>query len=241
MSEILPRAVGVEGVEEGDGLDVWGQSNPRSLFNMVPKRIQEVMLQLRDEYPEWVGMGENEARKALKPNDTEDALRLSFWIEYNRVQDTGTKFVMTNVYGPVCSLATFYENYVKRPKTIAWLIIPPQEYMRSLESYLNEGKETLGKILRMDVFDSKGKIDPRRAKIFLAAFQMVENRVMGAVTQRIEQKTRSLHLHKEIASSPENESLVAEYQQLKQKYELDKGPVGDIVVPVEAIKHTSED
>lgn len=210
---IIPKRVTVD----MDDLDVWTQSNERALINIVPEKMKNLMLELSQKNPSWVGMGEAELREAAQPNDSMDALRLCFWAEYNRAQDEGKNMNIRNVYSPVMSMGTFYENYLTKPNCIAWMICPPQDYFRSLDSYLNQGKETMGKILKMKIFDAKGRIDVQKAKIFLQAYTLVENRVLGSITQRIQQNT-NLHVKAEIQSGQSDDALTKEYEELKAKH-----------------------
>ena len=198
--------------------DIWNEQDPQALINIAPKVIKEAMLEIKKTAPQLIGMPEHELRLRIRPTDCEDTLRLSFWAEYNRAQDAYTKMNLTNVWEPVCSGPTFYK-IVAKPEMVAWICCPPQNYMRSMESYLNYGKENLSKLLKMDLFDHLGRLDTKRAQIFLKAYQLVENRVMGAVTQRIEQKTKALHVH-EIAGAHNNEALVQEYEALKVKHDV---------------------
>ena len=147
------------------------------------------------EYPYYLNKSEHELIRILKPADIDDKLRLLFWKEYERAQDAGTGMVMVNVYSKIMGRDNFYE-VMKNPRRVAWLMSPPEDYMISLEAALDHGRRNMEKIMKMKLFDEKGKLKAAEAKIFLKAYELLDNRVRGAVVQRIEQKTASLHVHK---------------------------------------------
>jgi hypothetical protein len=197
------------------------ESDPRSLINLVSEKFRTKMRILAEKHPEYFSMSERQLYLTLKPSDTDDKFRLLFWKEYNRAQDNGTTMRMPNVYSPVMSREG-YNSMIDNIHRIAWIIKPPEEYMISLEAALNKGRENIERIMTLNLFDKKGKFLKGEAQIFLKAYELLENRVKGAVVQRMEQKMASLHVH---AKQP---AITGEDIQLLEKLREQQESVVDV-------------
>lgn len=178
------------------------QDDERALINLVSDSIREAILNIAQNHSEFLELSERRLQSILQPSDTDDKLRICFWREYNRAQDLGTGMKMSNIYSPVMSKENFLK-LLENPRRVAWIIKPPEEYMVSLEASLNHGKENLNALMKMNLFDEKGNLKKAEASIFVKAYELLDNRVKGAVVQRIEQKTASLHVHKKETSEDE--------------------------------------
>lgn len=217
-----PNQIAVSDLVESDGtpkleLILFDEANPRSVINMVPGRVKEEMLRLQIMYPHYFIETETELYDILKPSDLDDRLRVAFWHEYDRAQDRGVSMQMKNVFSLFCSDVTFYKKILISAGRFAWIINRPSDYAMSLEASLNHGKNTLDKIIKMKVFDEKGNIDKVKAGIFLKAYELLDNRVKGGPLQRIEQKTKTMH----IKTTDTNPDLVErELQELEAKYKV---------------------
>lgn len=220
-----PNQIAVSDLVESDGtpnheLILFDESNPRSVINMVPPRVREEMLRILAMFPHYFTETETELYDILKPTDLDDRLRVAFWHEYDRAQDRGVKMQMKNVFSLFCSDMTFYKRILISAARFAWIINRPSDYAMSLEASLNHGKNTLDKIIKMSVLGADGKIDKVAANIFLKAYELLDNRVKGGPLQRIEQKTKTMH----IKTTDTNPDLVErELQELEAKYKVTSG------------------
>lgn len=128
---------------------------------------------------------EAEIRSLAQPTPTDYALRASFWREYERAMSQGTgKVSAQSVYSGVCSQQYWNSKLLKKPAKVAWLLRPMQVYEKELEAILHRGTERLWEIIDMPITDSKGRHDPKRAQVVLAALKQVEDRVKGMAVQR---------------------------------------------------------
>lgn len=128
---------------------------------------------------------EAEIRSLAQPTPTDYALRASFWREYERAMSQGTgKVSAQSVYSGVCSQQYWNSKLLKKPAKVAWLLRPMQVYEKELEAILHRATERLWEIIEMPITDSKGRHDPRRAAVILAALKQVEDRVKGMAIQR---------------------------------------------------------
>lgn len=169
--------------------------NERSLVNIVPDAVKDAIINIATNYPEFLDASEHELKRELQPDDADDGIRVSFWYEFVRAQDRGTRMRIGEVFSHFISDRHFYQTYLPNPRKVAWMICRPANYMMSLEAALNNGKDVLTKIMKMNIFDDQGNIKTKEAGLFLKAYEMLDNRVRGSVIQRIEQKTLSAHLN----------------------------------------------
>lgn len=199
---LVPLGESLPEVKVTHDIVLTNQDDERALINLVPEKVKEAILKVASEFPHYLEANERNLHKMLEPSDTDDKIRLSFWAEYNRAQDSNTSMRMVNVYGKIMSNECFFK-LTNNPQRVAWMINPPEDYMISLEASLNHGKENLNKLLKMELFDNSGNLKKNEASIFIKAFELTQNRVKGAVIQKMEQKTASLHVHKKEASDEE--------------------------------------
>lgn len=205
------------------------ETNPRSLVNIVPQTFKDAIINIAENFPHYLTETEVELQALVKPTELDDRMRVAFWHEYVRAQDAGQNIKLMNVFSPFCTDKHFYTKITTNPGKIAWLICKPSEYMMSLEASLNHGKNTLDKIMKMDVFTPDGNLKIKEAGVFLKAYELLDNRVRGAVIQRIEQKTHSLHMHTKTPDM-DGEALRDELEVLRKKQGAIDVHVTDITV-----------
>lgn len=177
-------------------------NGPKAMVNMVPKVVRSAIINLQNNHPEWCDKGEQELANILKPDDLSDRIRVCFWREYERASQTTIGMNMTHVYGRLISRNHFY-NLIKKPEVVAWMITPTMDIMATGLASYHYGKNHMAKIVKEGPFDENGKLDLTKAPTFLRAFKILEDRVLGAVTQRIEQKTETTHITHQVAPTSE--------------------------------------
>ncbi len=165
----------------------------KSMINMVPNAVRNAIIHAQNIHPEWCDKPEQELVSLIQPTDMADRLRVSFWKEYARVSQTTHPMLMTNVYGRLISRDSFY-NFIKIPSNVVWMITPTVDISISNAASLQYAKDHIGKILKDGPFDRDGKLDVKKAPIFLRAYQIVADRVLGAVVQRVQQQTQTTHI-----------------------------------------------
>lgn len=173
--------------------------DPRSVVNLLPKVVSDSIKNVSEKYPHYLTESEADLYELLRPLRLDEKLRVGFWHEYYRAQDSGQQMLVKNIYGPFVSHKTFYQKIITNPQRLAWIICKPSEQIMSMEASMIFGIEQLDKFMKMKLFDDGGKlISSKDGMVFLKAFELLANRVKGAVVQRIEQKTASMHLHGEL-------------------------------------------
>ena len=160
----------------------WEDRNPKSVINLVSERLQELMRQLPQSL---LAMSEKEIRRKLEPGWTEEQLRIAFWDEYFITIDNNAKKMRVEaVFARVCTKEHFYDK-IKNPLTLAYMCKPPQDYIYQMRSLLNIGLERFAEILNLPL-EVNGRVDTRLITEIVKIVSIVDNRVKGAVTQKIQ-------------------------------------------------------
>ncbi len=185
-------------------IDLWNKADDRSLINIVPPALESAFLAAANANPELFAGDERDLYKKLRdsartPSPTDNRLRLAFWMEYDRAQANFKNIRIDNVFGGICTRSYFYGAYLNNPHKVAWLLMPPTSYVVKMEETLDFGLDQLRDILEMECGPRDVKLMELKAKIVA----MVDQRVRGAVTQRIENRNMNLNVNtsdKQVAS-----------------------------------------
>jgi hypothetical protein len=182
-------------------------SNPKALVNLLPSYVAEKVASIPDSF---FLLGEEELSKIAKATPNDNLIRISFWEEYRRATRTGTKMVMSNVYGGICT-KRWFDQLVLNSYKLCFVITPPKEVQVVLESLLLLGLEEMEKILRAplitEVGDRKGHFNGKLAQVKLQVFEILLDRRRGAMTSKSEVITKNLHVNVDQASRPQPSSI----------------------------------
>lgn len=161
----------------------WEERNPKALINLVSEKFQEL---LRELPPSLLSMNETELRKKLDPGWTHEQLRLAFWDEYFLTIDNNeNKIRPAAVYARVCTKDYFYE-IILNPLALAYIVRPPQDYIYQMRSLLNIGLERFAEILKLPLTNPNDTINTKLIGEIVKVVTILDNRVKGAVTQKIQ-------------------------------------------------------
>lgn len=210
-----PLASGDDDYQKPD-IVVTDPSNPRSVINLVPDTLAEVIRRIPSDLLE---LSEEALKDRYRPSQVFNQIRLSFWKEYDRVQMHGlNQMVMSNVYAGVCTHQYFYQKVVRSREAMCWILCPPTDYMLLMEESLMFGIDRLREILELPLYEdiyAKGddgelevvgkKINTSVGNLILKTVALLDNRVKGAVVQRLE--TKSLNMNVE-ASAKDAKSML---------------------------------
>lgn len=179
------------------------RANPTSVISSLPPDLQEYVQAIPDELLEW---SEAELEAKLKPTTSLIRLRHNFWHEMDRklanvgsYKDIKSKYVRID---EVCvgagDRALFRKLLKSDPFAAAYIFLRPASYERALAAAHATGLERITKILQVEAVttnpDGTFKIDHKTAALQLKIYEMLDLRLKGAPTQRIEQKTATVHL-----------------------------------------------
>lgn len=202
-------------------------NDPKALINLVPKSVKDAMLRVPEAF---LNMDERELEK-LTPKQSftlvDRRLRTAFWLEYARATDAGTALNLANVYQGVCSRAYFYNYVIESQPRLAYLLLAPTDYRIAMEEALLFGVDRLREILDLPIYDPSGKPDPKIADVILKTVAILDQRVKGAVIQKIQQHT--VHESKGGGKPTESPETMVE---IEAKLASLRAQAGTIEVPV---------
>ena len=250
--------------ENDTGIVVFDRDNPRSVYSLVPEVVQGAIERVS---PEFFKYTEKALLRALERKEMLDErdyrLRVSFWAEYNAVQDGfKSKMNMANVTRGCCTYKYFYEVVLRTPQKLAWILFPVTDYKVALEEMHEYSLREMRKVLTMPLM--KKKQVPRRGRGSkkdqmyyeeieevniplirekMKIFALIDNRLKGAVTQsvRIEQKTQNLHHHQFAPQKDHTKNLEAPKSLSQIEKEIKELTNGDPIEIPQAIETTSKE
>lgn len=178
MDEMLPTPSTLEA-------DLFDENNPRSLINIVWVDFKEILKRSRYAMPELFEMSETKMTREVDPDPCLRMVRMRFWQEYDRCQIQGKTMMVRDVLKGVCTQDYWKRGILPFPEKVAYLCIPPTEYVAIMEDLLTVGIEQLREILALPIKDAQGKINSKLIAEKIKIFQLLDLRVKGAVIQKI--------------------------------------------------------
>lgn len=151
MSDIIHRkSIG------GDVIPLIDESDPRSVFHLLPEGMQNYVRDIPTNYWE---MSFAELTREAKPDVDLKQLRIAFWMDYERAKRNGSNMQITNIIYGVMSRQRFNSSVVKKPSQLCFLLTPPEDYRVRLEEMLQLALEEERKILELPLTKKKISID----------------------------------------------------------------------------------
>lgn len=236
MDDKLPeRTVNVSPVQDFRGI-VLNKEDPTSLYWMVTHQFWERIEAIPKDY---LVMNPKELERRVNAGLVLEALRCSFWVEFNRCALDGyTRMIMSRVYGGICTEQYFFGKVIYNGLFLAFLLTPPSDYVTSLNAMLNRTLKRMHEIISLPIVSKTGEVDHRTAALILKAHEMIETRVKGAVIQRTESK----QLNVSLKAGLNEDDLDAKLKMLRERErQLNAGRVtSDASLVTEATRVTSE-
>jgi hypothetical protein len=196
----------------------WEENNPTSIINLVSERLRELMRALP---PSLLAMTDNEIREKLDPSWIQDQMRLAFWDEYFLTIDNNQrKMRVQAIYCQSASRETFY-NQIENPLFLAYLTKPPAGYILKMRSLLDMAMERMREVLKYPLEDTNGKLNVKLVTEIIKIATLADNRIKGAVTQKIEidstQKNLNINLNQNYEAPKTHQDLDKELKMLEKE------------------------
>lgn len=217
-TQIVKRRTHTEGNPEP--IVFWEEGNPRCLVNLTKGELNKA---LKNIPPAYLNMSEEELERKLKPSWLMQQLRLSFWEEYYQTVDNGNlQMRLSAILHDLCS-RDFFFTLLNNSLFAGYLIVPPAGYMYKMQSILDLALRRMHEVLSLPILNKQGVPDTRLIGEIVKIAALVDNRVRGAVTQKIsiDQTSKNLNVNATITpqkpqtAEEELAALEAEIQQLK--------------------------
>lgn len=204
--------------------DVWSKSDDRAMVNLVPEAVAESFIESSRAQPDLFHLDERSLWLKLRGNETtptptDNRLRVSFWNEYERAQANNDKINISTVFAGICTRHYFYSRYLKRPEKVAWLVCPPASYEVVAKEALTFGMEKLRDILELPIKDAQGRVNIKLGELQAKIVAMLDQRLKGGFTQRVESKSMSLNVSttdKQVAKAAMQGSMEEMERRLKE-------------------------
>lgn len=138
--------------EEDLSVEIFDRENPRSLFNILPPRLQEAAIGVpRDK---WL-RSEAAITKSASPDFTDKCLRINFWQAYTKAQDSGKNINVNHVTSGVTTRNYFYHLIETEQDKLVYILTPPKAYDVMQRQILDESLEKLRHVVTSDIYDER--------------------------------------------------------------------------------------
>lgn len=171
-------------------------SSQQQFLNMLPAFLQEKVAKLPQSL---FDLSEQELKERIfaeeEPTQVHQLLRQGFWDEYDRCQRHKIPMMDTyRIIHGVCSLGYFNNRFLAEPLNMAWLIVAPTDYLKSMKELLQMGAAQFREILTMSNRNGDGSPNTKLMDVKFKIIQHVDMRVKGAIIQRIDQRNINVNL-----------------------------------------------
>jgi hypothetical protein len=146
--------------------------------------------------PKAFTMYEHELRLKAGVGEVEEQIRLAFWDEYAYAQDARCMMNVNRAYNRICTKSYFYDRVVRDQYKLAYILTPPRNYVYRMREMLELAHRRMREVLEMPLVDKKTK-QPNTKLIseMVKITVLLENRVMGAVKQKLEVESKSVNVN----------------------------------------------
>lgn len=177
-------------------LDILDETNPHSLVNLLPGKMGD---SLRNIPIEVLTMTETDLKRLGHIGLTEERLRYAFWMEYNFASVGKRVINMPNIYNGVCRREYWWQRILTDSYKMAYIFLPPPAHRVEVRELLNVANQQIRDILMRDhiVRDKEGKdvgTDAKLAGAKVKIYEMLANRVHGAMIQKIQTENKNLNV-----------------------------------------------
>jgi hypothetical protein len=228
-------------------VSLFDSDNPLSVINMVEEAVAKAIMGIP---PRFLKMTETQLRKEVKPDDVLCRLKLTFWDEYQRAQDAKRMIHVTKLLqGTGCTKERFYETILRDPGQVAWMVTPPVDHLIQLRELLDLGLARQREMLLLPFVYKETKVDQQGnvkkirkvdARVMAQVNQAVNvllDRVLGAVMQKVAVQQQSLNVnvnktHEDVFDTASLEALEAMEKRLDKLSDEFKGIVPSLVEAV---------
>jgi hypothetical protein len=166
-------------------------ANADSLASRTSGILHDLIVGLPDEL--ILDEHDLKAKTGFTPNKTHVLLRHSFWMEYDRavrVSETA-KMIAKAIFSQIVLDETNFVKMIRDQRVLAYILIPVKSYKVLTEGYHAYAGERLMEILSLPIQDVEGKLDFKVIDRLIKIYDKLDNRVKGAVVQRIDSRVLS--------------------------------------------------
>lgn len=155
-------------------------------------------------------MTERELEQNFTPTTKDYFLRKQFWKKTRELQaQDGMIASVSEIYKNICTMQHFYNRVLKNPYRLVWILTP----MKSADDMVEEAFHYAFNKVRDEVLNME--VNEKTAPIILKALDLLMQRHLGPMVQRIEAKSMNVNM---TADEMREISDVADrFKQIQQK------------------------
>lgn len=177
-----------------DLAEIFDPYNRDSLYRKAPPGMKKAM----DNIPKYLlGWSEDKIERTYKHKITtrDRIFKTALWREYQYALDNNKSIVILQVIRGVCPEKYYYNNILKTPWLLKWMLHPPISYEASMEEMLDASTTRLREILALPLHTENGKVDHRTLSLQIKIHELVVNRVKGVNPHTLNINQKSLNVN----------------------------------------------
>jgi hypothetical protein len=155
--------------------------NPRSLLNIAPKGVADLMSRLDRK---WFEISERRLKEMVPDDPTLNRLRIAFWKEYDAAQSQMRGMMWSNISRLMQARPVAFSMYFHKQEILAYILCPPVSYDAFLEEALSHGMSRIREILDLPLRDEDGKVNAKVGELILKAAAFLDLRTHGGFLQK---------------------------------------------------------
>ena len=131
----------------------------------------------------------NVEKTSWQPSSTTEALRQSFWDQYEIAVRYQVKIQELKVFENICTEGVF-QKQVEDPITLSWILCKPLAYEQKIGALLDKGYRRFEEFIDLPVRDKMGNVNEKLVDTIFKITTAMDLRLRGGYTQRSEQMIR---------------------------------------------------
>lgn len=140
--------------------------------------------------------------------DSVRSLRYSFWGEHALAISQGRKMRVGSIFSSLMTRKKF-DRIIADPVLLGFILTPFKDYNAQLKEVLDIGTSKVREIMSASVLNDEGKLDLDTAKVILQAFKLLDSRVYGSPTQKLESKSLNVNISQSSESEQDKVKEIA--------------------------------
>ena len=195
------------------------KEDPKSLYNKLPPKLQEILEDIKDSLGEGLAEWEWEELGVTK---TDRMLKASFWLEFQRAQDENRKMNMRRLLSDITTDKHLYGTVLRHKHRARYLFTPPARQEVTNKALLEIANDAMYAVLTMPLEDKNGKTSMDILNLKMKIWDRLNDRVYGSAIQRSqiqEEKRVSVNFENKTASEIDKE--IKELRDQTKDVELD--------------------
>ena len=207
--------------ERESAIKIYNEEDPESVINYLPPKVAVALKQIPIAYLTW---SEQALRNHSKPTEQDHRIRLAIWHEFDFTIERGRdKMSLNEALRGVCPRSYFYNQVLIRPKLLAWIFYPPEDYTKFMKEVLFVSMKQIRKIMTSEHEDENGKLDHKLINHKIKIWEKLEQRIQGAIPQALNVSQKSVNynvnapVNAEIPVPTRIEDIDAELARIEKK------------------------